>query len=174
MMSDYFDALCEAMALVAREKPRAIFMGQAVACAGTAMSNTFRDVPREKLLEMPVVEDLQLGMAIGMALSGDFPVCCYPRINFLLLAMNQLVLHLDKLPIYSEYEPKVIIRTAIATSNPLDPGVQHLGDFTEGLQKMLCRVHVITLNNADDILPAYEWAVKSEHSAIMVEQLGMY
>jgi len=173
-VSAYFDALCEAMVMVAREKSRAIFMGQAVACAGTAMSNTFKDVPREKLLEMPVTEDMQLGLAIGMALNGDFPVSCYPRINFLLLAMNQLILHLDKIPIYSEFRPKVIIRTAIAVASPLDPGVQHLGDFTEGLQKMLCRVNVVTLNNADDILPAYEWAIKSEHSVVMVEQLGLY
>lgn len=154
--------------------PRSIFMGQAVACKGTAMTNTFRDVPKVKLLEMPVTEDMQLGMAIGMSLNGLLPVCCYPRINFLLLAMNQLVLHLDKLPLYSDYRPKVIIRTGIATSTPMDPGPQHLGDFTSEFRGMLKTVYVERLWHAQDIIPAYVDALAAEHSTLMVEELGMY
>lgn len=174
-MSDYFDALCEAMAMVAREKPRAIFMGQAVACAGTAMSNTFRDVPREKLLECPVAEDMQLGMAIGMALNGDFPVCCYPRINFLLLAVNQLVLHLDKIPQYSDYRPKLIVRTAVATDSPLDPGVQHLGDFVDAICGMCTCINIINLRFTSEILPAYRRAVLAyQFPTLIVEHLGRY
>ena len=38
------------------EQPNAIFMGQAVAVAGTAMRNTLLKVPDEKLLELPVFE----------------------------------------------------------------------------------------------------------------------
>src|SRR5215475_11958092 len=135
-MGTYFDALCAAMRMVADE-PKAIFMGQAVAYPGTAMTNTFKGIAPEKLLEMPVAEDMQLGMATGMALAGWLPVCCYPRFNFLLLATNQLVLHLDKLPLYSGWRPRVIVRTAIATPEPLDPGPQHLGDFTDAFRSML-------------------------------------
>jgi pyruvate/2-oxoglutarate/acetoin dehydrogenase E1 component len=173
-MSTYFEALCAAMTMVAREKPRAIFMGQAVACPGTAMSTTFRDVPREKLLELPVAEDMQLGMAIGMALNGDFPVCCYPRINFLLLAMNQLVLHLDKIPLYSKYRLPLIIRTGVASDQPLDPGVQHLGDFSAAIYDMCQTIRVVSLPSAEYILPAYERALVSEGPTLMVEHLGRY
>ncbi len=101
-------------------------MGQAVVDAGTAMSTTLQHIPIEKRLELPVAEEMQLGMAIGMSLSGALPICIYPRFNFLLLAVNQLVNHLDKLPLYSTYRPKVLIRTAVATGYPLDPGPQHL------------------------------------------------
>src|SRR5215831_14031743 len=91
--------------------PKTIFMGQAVT-GGTTMSASFNGVPKDRLLEMPVAEDLQLGMATGMALAGWLPICTYPRMNFLLLAANQLCNHLDRLPLYSEggYNPKVIIR----------------------------------------------------------------
>jgi pyruvate/2-oxoglutarate/acetoin dehydrogenase E1 component len=45
-------------------------MGQGVGCPGTTMSDTFRDVPAGQKLEMPVAEDMQMGMAIGMALAA--------------------------------------------------------------------------------------------------------
>ena len=53
-----------------------------------------------------------MGISTGLALSGYVPVTCYPRFDFLLLAMNQLVNHLDKIRVMSnnEFQPKVIIR----------------------------------------------------------------
>lgn len=172
-MSEYFDALCAAMKTLG-EHPRSIFMGQAVADAGTAMHNTLVNVPVEKLLELPVAEDMQMGMAIGASLAGELPVCIYPRINFLLLAINQLVLHLDKLPLYSPYRPKVIIRTAIATAAPLDPGPQHLGVFTDPIIRMLLTVKVVRLDAAEKIVSEYTAAMKREGSTLLVEYLGRY
>src|SRR5258708_1242551 len=103
----YFDEMCRAMEFLAQDK-RTLFLGQAVGCAGTGMTNTLKNVPREKLLELPVTEELQMGMSTGLALAGVVPVSIYPRWNFLLLAVNQIVNHLDKLPIVSEggYKPK--------------------------------------------------------------------
>jgi pyruvate/2-oxoglutarate/acetoin dehydrogenase E1 component len=169
----YFDALCSAMSLLA-EHPRSIFMGQSVGCEGTAMYRTLQHIDPAKRLELPVFEDCQLGMAIGMSLNGDLPVCCYPRINFLLLAMSQLVLHLDAIPRYSQYRPKVIIRTAIATAQPLDPGPQHLGSYVDALRSMLVTVKVIELRNTMDIVPEYEHAIKRDGSTLLVEHLSNY
>src|SRR5712691_1403346 len=142
-MSDYFNALCDIMKMLG-EHPKTIFIGQTVRYPGTAMFSTLTDVPNEKRIELPVFEDTQMGMAIGLSLRGLLPVCVFPRWNFLLIAANQLVLHLDKLPIYSRggYRPKVIIRTAVATEHPLDPGPQHLGDFSEAVRMMLATVRV--------------------------------
>ena len=49
--------------------PRVVFLGQAVACAGTAMSNTLSDVDKNRLLELPVDEDMQMGMTNGLAIA---------------------------------------------------------------------------------------------------------
>jgi pyruvate/2-oxoglutarate/acetoin dehydrogenase E1 component len=170
---NYFDELCRAMELVA-EYPRSIFMGQAVAVKGTAMTDTFKNVPREKLLELPVFEDAQLGMATGMALAGDLPVCIYPRFNFLLLAINQLVLHLDKLPLYSGFKPKVIIRTAIATPIPIDPGPQHLGDYSHAIRHMLSTVHVDRLWDPASVVPSYQRALDRNGSSLLIELTENY
>ena len=56
------------------EKEDTFFLGQAVGYAGTAMTNTLKDVDPSKLLEMPVNEDMQMGITTGMALNGTVPV----------------------------------------------------------------------------------------------------
>ena len=172
-MSAYFDALCAAMSVIA-EHPKSLFVGQAVAFDGTAMSKTLRHLPPEKLIEFPVAEDCQLGFCTGVALNDFLPVSIFPRWNFLLLAASQLVLHLDKLPLYSRYRPKVIIRTAVATEKPLYPGPQHLGDFTSAFRKMLRTVTCVELRRAEDIVPQYRQALTREGSTLLVEYTELY
>ncbi len=173
--ASYFDELCSAMALLA-EVPNVIFMGQGVGVPGTTMSETLRDVPKEQRLEMPVAEDMQMGMAIGMALEGMLPICIFPRWNFLLLAANQLVNHLDRLPLYSDgqYRPKVIIRTAVPSKEPFNPGPQHDDDFTDAFASMLRIVEVMRLKRADQIMPAYKMAITSAVPCLMVEYTDQY
>jgi pyruvate/2-oxoglutarate/acetoin dehydrogenase E1 component len=93
----YADELTRSMDYLAQDK-RTLFIGQAIAVKGTALTATFKNVHRAKLLEFPVAEELQMGHSIGLALEGFVPVSVFPRFNFLMCAMNQLVNHLDKLP----------------------------------------------------------------------------
>jgi pyruvate/2-oxoglutarate/acetoin dehydrogenase E1 component len=173
----YCDELKRAMDLLAGD-PRTVFMGQAVAVAGTAMTNTLRDVPADRLLELPVAEELQMGMATGMALTGVVPVCIFPRWNFLLLAVNQLVNHLDKVRVMSDggFRTKVIIRTSIGSQRPLHPQQQHVGDFTDAIRAMCTTIDVIRLDEPSDILPAYQHALRRDdgRSTIVVEYGDYY
>ena len=168
----YFDELCRAMEFLARD-PRTIFLGQAVACPGTAMTNTLKNVARDKLLELPVAEEMQMGISTGLALAGQVPVSIFPRWNFLLLAVNQVVNHLDKLPIITNggYQPKVIIRTGIGSERPLHPQHQHVGDFTDAFRLMCKTIEVIRLDEPQDIFPAYQKALERTdgRSTILVE-----
>ena len=45
----------------------------------------------ERVFDTPLSEDAMTGMAIGMALAGLRPIHVHIRMDFLLLAMNQLV-----------------------------------------------------------------------------------
>jgi pyruvate/2-oxoglutarate/acetoin dehydrogenase E1 component len=169
----YFGELCLAMSVLA-DDPRTIFMGQGVGCAGTMMSDTFKDVPAEKRLEMPVAEELQTGMAVGMSLEGIIPISVIPRWNFVLRAADQIVNHLDRLSLYSEYRPKVIIRTAVPSKHPFNPGPQHDDDFSSAFRSMLRTTDVISLHNEADIVPQYERALHSPRSTILVEWTEYY
>ena len=66
----YFDELKRSMEFLAAD-PRVVFMGQAVAVPGTALSNTLRDVAPGRLIELPVAEEMQMGMTTGLALAGQ-------------------------------------------------------------------------------------------------------
>ena len=172
----YFDELSRAMEFLARD-PRTMFLGQAVACAGTAMTNTLKNVDRAKLLELPVTEDLQMGMSTGLALTGVVPVSIYPRWNFLLCAVSQVVSHLDKLSAMSDggYQPKVIIRTGIGSERPLHPQFQHVGDFTDAFRLMCKNIEVIRLDEPEQIFPAYEKALtRTDGKSTIIVEYGDY
>ena len=70
---NYFDELKKSMNWLG-EKNDTLFLGQAVDYAGTAMTNTLKDVNKSKLLEMPVNEDMQMGLTFGMSLNGTVPI----------------------------------------------------------------------------------------------------
>lgn len=155
------------------EKEDTFFLGQAVTYAGTAMTNTLVDVDKLKMLEMPVNEDMQMGISFGMSLNGRVPVSIFPRWNFLLLASNQLVNHIDKINEMSDgkYKSKIIIRTSIGSQRPLHPQHQHVDDFTDGF-KLLCKnIEIIRLDEPEQIFEAYKHAYErtDNKSTILVE-----
>ena len=176
-MGKYFDELSRSMEyLGAFENTK--FIGQSVEVAGTAMRNTLLSLDQSKLIELPVEEDFQMGLAVGMALTGLVPVSIFPRWNFLLLATNQIVNHLDKLKELTQIDNpgKVIIRTGIGSVNPLHPGPQHTGDFTDAFKLMCPRINVVRLDSSDMIFLEYKKAYDRTDgvSSLLVEWSDKY
>jgi len=167
----YRDEIIKAMELLAQDE-RVIVIGQGVrfSCA-VGLIETLECFEPSHRIEFPVAEDMQLGVALGLSLTGYLPLCVYPRMDFLVLAFNQLVNHLDKFEAMSrgDFRPKVIIRTAIGARSPLDAGPQHTQDYTEALRHLLTNVDVVKLEEAEQIVPAYKRAYHSERSTILVE-----
>ena len=157
----YQQNLVKAMELLGKEKDT-IFLGQTIVYGGSPMFGSTEKVPKEKKIELPVFEDSQMGLSIGLALEGFIPISIFPRIDFLICATNQLVNHLDKVEEMSkgEFCPGVIIRTQIGNTKPLYPGIQHCSDYTEGLRKMLKHILVIKIKNEKEVLPSYKLALK--------------
>jgi pyruvate/2-oxoglutarate/acetoin dehydrogenase E1 component len=155
-----------------------IFIGQSVEVAGTAMRNTLLNIDDGKLVEMPVDEDFQMGLATGMALTGLIPISIFPRWNFLLLATNQIVNHLDKLKeITQNKNPgKVIIRTGIGSVIPLHPGPQHTGDFTEAFKLMCPNLNIVRLDKTSMIFDEYQKAYERSDgiSSLLIEWSDKY
>ena len=173
----YRDEIVRAMNLFG-EQPNAVVVGQSIIYPGTPMFGTLEGVAAEKKIEVPVFEQTQLGMSIGLALEGSLPLSVFPRFNFLLVAMDQLVNHLDKIPHISQGKimPKVLIRTMVGSVRPLDAGVQHSGNFTEALRLMLDSVVVEELIEPEMIYPAYQKAIEREDgkSTVLIEYGDYY
>ena len=163
----YQKSLCEAMQELALDE-RVVFLGQGGRDSGTFMSTTLQGVPIEKRVELPVAEEMQMGMCIGMALAGLVPVSIYPRWQFFLLAANQAVNHLNVML------PHVIVRVGVGSTIPLDPGPQHKGDLTEAFRLLMPNTTIVRLESADRIVPEYRNALERIGPTILVEIADKY
>ena len=153
------------------EQPDAIFVGQNIVYPENQMYRNLIDIPDDKKFEMPVAEEMQMGVSIGLALEGYIPVSIYPRFDFLILATNQIVNHLDKLRyLYRDNDSaKVIIRTAVGGTKPLDAGPQHTKNHTEAFRLMCPSINVVEITKPEEILPTYQEAYSATDSYIIVE-----
>ena len=106
---------------------------------GSRMYGTLDNIPAEQCVEMPVCENLMVGMAVGMALEGYKPVVCFERHDFMLIAMDALVNHADKMRQISGGQCRlpIIVRAIVGAKEPLNPGLQHTQDYTRCLRDML-------------------------------------
>ena len=153
------------------EKENTLFLGQATLFSGHAISGTLTEVPKEKLIELPVMEEVQMGMCTGLSLEGYVPISIYPRFNFMMLAINQLANHMDKMKEMSRgmLVPKVIIRVAVGARKPLNGGSQHTQDFTESIKHMLTDTVLVELMEPEQVSSTFEDAYNRNGSTVVVE-----
>jgi pyruvate/2-oxoglutarate/acetoin dehydrogenase E1 component len=172
MKNDYHIEIKSQMEQFATD-PKVLFLGQQV------LSEDFYDlltnIPIHCRREMPVAEDMQLGLSIGLALEGYLPISIYQRMDFLPRAMDQLVNHLNLIAQLSRniFTPKVIIFTTIGTKKPLDVGLQHSGDLTE-LMKKACNFPVFLLTNKDEATGAFNFARYSGGSTMIIAKQELF
>jgi len=148
-----------------------MILGQAVCYAGTGCYESLTEVPANKKMEFPVAENFQIGVSTGLAINGFIPVSVVPRWNFLLCASDQIVNHLDKMKSMSDgrCDPKVIIRVAKGSENPVDPQDQHKGNFADAFRLMCKNIDIVELTTPESIVYEYQKAYHSTRSTILVE-----
>jgi pyruvate/2-oxoglutarate/acetoin dehydrogenase E1 component len=172
--TQYKDALTNAMTELGK-KDNTIFIGQQILWHGNPMSATIINVPKEKMIEVPVMEESQMGISLGLAMTGKFVISFYPRWDFLISATNQLINNVDKLEAISgNWRPNIIIRIGKGSTKPLDPGFQHKGNYIEGFSKMLKYSNIYDLRNSDQIENAYKEAYEKGGVNLIVEYPELY
>ena len=164
----WHDELTKAMTRIA-QIPDSIFIGQSVVYPGHLLFSTLEGVPLEKRLELPVFEDTQMGLSLGLWLAGYSPVVSlYPRQDFLVLATNQL-LHLDKFYTMTGQNPKVIIRSMLGSIAPIYSGPQHSQDHSDALKLLCPHITVLKITEPEHIYSAYQRALEEPGPFILIE-----
>ena len=140
-LMSYFEEIKRSMKYISRSK-KTIFLGQSVSVPGNLIFKTLENISKLKKLELPVFEETQLGMSIGLSLQGYIPVSCYPRFDFFILSFNQLINHLDKMNKISsnEFKPFVIVRVMVGAKKPIDAGLQHTQDYSKEIKLSLIHI----------------------------------
>jgi pyruvate/2-oxoglutarate/acetoin dehydrogenase E1 component len=169
----YKDALTNVMTFLG-EKNDIIFIGQQIVYAGNPMSTTLGSVPKEKMVELPVMEETQMGMSLGIAMTGKTVVTFYPRWDFIICAANQLINHIDKYELMTGKKANILIRLGKGSDKPLDPGHQHKGNYLEEFKSMCKNIKFHDLKNWKDIETAYKSAYEMGGAHCLVEYPELY
>ena len=119
--------------------PKAVF--------GTT-SNLEQRFGSERVFDMPTSENAMTGVAIGAALNGIKSVITHQRIDFFLLAMDQIVNGAAKLnvPIYTSLEESTILCVVLV----LLPSAY---SFEEASMKLFVIVKSVTVADASLLIP---------------------
>lgn len=172
-LTPYKDALTDAMTWLGQQE-NIIFVGQQIVYAGNPMSTTLTNVSKDLMIELPVMEETQMGMSLGLAMQGKNVVTFYPRWDFIILASNQLINHIDKFELMTGKKVNILIRLGKGSDKPLDPGHQHKGNYFEEYKKMCPHITFHDLKDASTITQIYKDAYTKGGVHVLVEYPELY
>src|SRR3990167_2617600 len=112
---EYIDSIKQDMKWLAQQKD-VVFIGQGL-IKGDRIYHTLDEVPTDKCIEMPIAENLIMGVANGLAIKGYRPVVIFQRMDFMLIAADQIINHTALMEEMSngQFKCPVIIRTCIGS-----------------------------------------------------------
>jgi acetoin:2,6-dichlorophenolindophenol oxidoreductase subunit beta len=122
------DAIREGLTEAAVRDPSVLFMAEGVADP-TAVFGTIADVGKhiepKRVIEMPVSENGLCGVAVGAALMGKRPIISFHRVEFALLAMEQIVNNAAKAHYISNGRHKVPLVIRMIVGRGWGQGPEH-------------------------------------------------
>jgi acetoin:2,6-dichlorophenolindophenol oxidoreductase subunit beta len=172
----YVDALREGLAQEMRRDPSVFVFGLDVDDHKAIQGSTrglAQEFGPERVFGTPLSEDAMTGVAIGAAMAGMRPVHVHIRMDFLMLAMNQLINIAAKSSYMYDGQVKVpmVVRSMIGKS--WGQGAQH----SQGLHAMFMHVpglKVVAPSNAYDAKGALIAAIRDDNPVIFVEHRLLY
>ena len=171
--TEYKIALTKAMSDLAK-LDETIFIGQQIIYAGNPMSTTLTEVPKEKMIEVPVMEETQMGMSLGLAITGKTVISFYPRWDFVISAANQLINHVDKYELMTGKKVNILIRVGKGANVPLDPGHQHKANYINEFKTMCPNIEIHDLKTWQDVELSYKYAIENGGVHILAEYPELY
>jgi pyruvate/2-oxoglutarate/acetoin dehydrogenase E1 component len=110
-----------------------------------------------------------------MSFEGFTPVLYFERHDFMLVAMDAIGNHIDKIERIShgEFKVPIIIRAVEAFGGPFYSGPTHHQDFTNVL-RALVSFPVLDPITGIDVLKAFKGAYESKKPAIIIERKSRY
>lgn len=169
----YKEAITKCMTTIGRNH-NAVFIGYNTAY-GSRMYGTLNGVPKNKCVETPVDENLMCGIAMGMSLQGFLPIVCFERHDFILVALDAIVNHINKMPRLSgdQFNFPVVLRAIVGSNKPLDPGIQHTDNYT-GIIKNHTDITIHDMNSVDKIKDVTTMTNTIKKPLFLVEHKSLY
>lgn len=170
----------EALRLALREElerdPTVFLMGEEIGVFQGSYKVTaglYDDFGPERIMETPISEEGFVGAAVGAAMSGQRPVVEIMTINFILVAMDQVVNHAAKVRYMfgGKVGCPLVIRTPNGAGNQLT--AQHSQSF-EGWFANVPGLKVVAPATPADARGLLKAAIRDDDPVVVVENLQLY
>jgi pyruvate dehydrogenase E1 component beta subunit len=155
---------------------RVFLYGQGINDPGGFLGSTvgIRDrFSQARCFDVPLSEESLIGLGVGAALLDRRPVYVALRIDFLLLAMNQIVNHAAKWPAMSGYQSTVPLTIRSIIGKDWGQGAQHSGAY-HAMFSQVPGLEVVMPANVNDAARLLLTALQSESPTIFIESKPLY
>ena len=171
----FIDSLREGISEEMRADPRVIIFGEDVAVGGAfgVTKNLAEEFGEKRVINTPISEDTIMGMAVGAAVVGKRPIVEIMFMDFMTLAMSQLVNHAAKLHFMSGGQLSVPMVVRVQQGAQGGWGSQH----SQSLEAWFAHVpglKVVAPGNAADAKQMIRAAIQDDSPVIFVEHRGLY
>ena len=165
----YANALLETMDGALERSPNTVILGQgADDFKGIFGSTTGLAVKygRNRVSDMPLMEEGMTGIAVGLALNGVYPILTHIRSDFVLLSANQIINLIAKYKYMfgGLFELPMLIRTVVGRS--WGQGAQH----SQSLQSLFAHIPglmVIAPSSAQTVLDTYPYLTSTYRGPVI-------
>src|ERR1700730_13836419 len=168
-ITSYSDALWEVMDRAMRLNPNVLLLGQGVDDFKGIFGSTTglaEKYGRDRVIDMPLMEEGMTGIALGAALNGVYPILSHIRSDFVLLSSNQIINLIAKYKYMfgGLFSVPMMIRTVIGRS--WGQGAQH----SQSRQSLFAHIPGLTVvmpSSAETILDTYPYLVEKHRAPVI-------
>lgn len=175
-MITYKEAVFKAMHDILDSNVNGVLIGQSVSDDMGVLGTTggLAESYPNQVFETPVMEEGVAGVCLGMAINGVYPINTHIRVDFLLVAMNQIVNLIAKYRYMygGSFEAPMLIRSVIGRS--WGQGPQH----SQSLQSIFAHIPGLTVimpSSAQSVYSSYvKLAAEYKNPVISLEHRYLY
>jgi pyruvate/2-oxoglutarate/acetoin dehydrogenase E1 component len=173
---DYAAAIVHTLQQEMGHDPRVFVYGEGINDAGAYLNSTDGIAARfgeARCFDVPNCEDALVGLGIGSALMGYRPVFVSLRVDFLMLAMNQIINHAARWPAMTGYQVKVPLTIRALIGRGWGQAAQHAG----AVYSMFANVpglEVVLPSSPAEGAGLLLTALRSDTTTIVIEDRGVF
>ncbi len=172
----YRDAIREAQAQALERDPRVFLIGEGIDDPGGVFGSTLglaEQFGRERVMDMPIAENGLTGVVSGAAMTGMKPVLIHMRVDFLPMAMDQIVNHAAKWSFMTGGTVKVPLTMRAVIGRGWGSAAQH----SQSLQALFAHIpglHVLMPASPYDAKGLLLGSIAGQTPTIIIEHRWLY
>jgi acetoin:2,6-dichlorophenolindophenol oxidoreductase subunit beta len=173
---DYAAAVVHTLQQEMASDPRIFVYGEGINDPGAYLNSTdglASTFGQARCFDVPNCEDALVGLGIGSALMGYRPVFVSLRVDFLMLAMNQIINHAARWPAMTGYQVSVPLTIRALIGRGWGQAAQHSG----ALYSMFANVpglEVVLPSSPAEVAGLLLTAMRSDKTTIVIDDRGVF